>query len=53
MKKMKNPPISQGAFLSSEEVVHFDHALNKLETARQTLQSVASGMQPAGATRNN
>jgi hypothetical protein len=41
----KNLP---GAYLPSEEVAHFDHALDKLEKANQILQKVALGMKPAG-----
>jgi hypothetical protein len=45
-----NSQLPQGAYLASEEVALFDHALDKLEKARHILQMVASGMKPADAT---
>jgi hypothetical protein len=49
MKAMENlnKESFRGAYLPSEEVAHFDRALNKLEKATQALQMVASRMKPA------
>jgi hypothetical protein len=45
-KKHSEKRTLSSAYLPFEEVAHFDHALNTLEKARQTLQMVATGMKP-------
>jgi hypothetical protein len=53
MKAMENShkETFKGAYLPSEDVAHFNRALNKLEKATQTLQMIASGMKPAEECR--